>query len=199
MTNDYIYFNWEQHDKIFILHFSDAKTAQYEDYRGVYAQQLIKTNRHQEDYYTRELCLVISKLEDIEVERIDFLKSVMKQSIDTELEVAPIINRCRDDMKNIMNSVDHMVDNKLVIEKLKTGDEPPRDLPFEDIPNGLEMKSGTLGRKKSKAKLNKSAEENTLFSKKRELEKQVEDMEVEIEKGRFYIEWTICNVSHFTF
>ena len=111
----------------------------------------------------------------------------MKQSIDTELEVAPIINRCRDDMKNIMNSVDHMVDNKLVIEKLKTGDEPPRDLPFEDIPNGLEMKSGTLGRKKSKAKLNKSAEENTLFSKKRELEKQVEDMEVEIEKGRFYI------------
>merc|ERR1719400_638031 len=87
-------------------------------------------------------------------------------------------------MRNIVDSIDHKEEIETVIEKLKTGDEPPRDLPFEDIPNGLEMKSGTLGRKKSKAKLNKSAEENTLFSKKRELEKQVEDMEVDIGKGK---------------
>ena len=164
---------------------SEAKTAQYEDYRGLYAQQLIKTNRHQDDYYNRELCLVISKLEDIEIERIDFLKSVMRQCIDTELEVAPIINRCRDDMKSIMSSVDHMVDNQLVIEKLKTGEHPPADLAFEEIPNGLEIKVGTLGRKKSKVKFNKSTEENSLFSKKKELEKQVENMESEIEKGNF--------------
>merc|ERR1711902_106340 len=145
---------------------------------------LIKTNRHQEGYYTRELWLVISKLEDIEVERIDFLKSVMKQSVDTELEVAPIINRCRDDMKSIMSSVDHMVDNQHVIEKLKTGENPPADLAFEEIPCGIETKVGTLGRKKSKAKLNKSTEENSLFGKKKELEKRAEDMESEIEKGK---------------
>ena len=86
-------------------------------------------------------------------------------------------------MKNIMSSVDHMVDNKHVIEKLKTGESPPADLAFEEIPSGMETKVGTLGRKKSKAKLNKSTEENSLFGKKRELEKQAEDMESEIEKG----------------
>ena len=92
----------------------------------------------------------------------------MKQIVDTELEVAPIINRCRDDMKSIMSSIDHMVDNPQVIEKLKTGENPPADLSFEEIPSGLETKVGTLGRKKSKAKLNKSTEENSLFSKKKE-------------------------------
>lgn len=76
-----------------------------------------------------------------------------------------------------------MVDNQIVIENLKTGDQPPRDMPFEEIPNGVETKVGTLGRRKSKAKLNKSTEENSLFGKKRELEKQIEDMENEIEKG----------------
>ena len=86
-------------------------------------------------------------------------------------------------MKNIMNSVDHKLDNQTVIEKLKTGENPPADLAFEEIPSGLETKVGTLGRKKSKAKLNKSTEENSLFGKKKELEKQAEDMESEIEKG----------------
>ena len=137
----------------------------------------------QDDYYNRELCLIISKLEDVEVDRIDFLKSIIQQSVDAEVQVAPIINKCRDDMKNIMSSIDHMVDNQIVIENLKTGDQPPRDMPFEEIPNGVETKVGTLGRRKSKAKLNKSTEENSLFGKKRELEKQIEDMENEIEKG----------------
>ena len=117
------------------------------------------------------------------MDRIDFLKSIIQQSVDAEVQVAPIINKCRDDMKNIMSNVDHMVDNQMVIENLKTGDQPPRDMPFEEIPNGVETKVGTLGRKKSKAKLNKSTEENSLFGKKRELEKQIEDMENEIEKG----------------
>ena len=75
------------------------------------------------------------------------------------------------------------MDNQHVIEKLKTGENPPADLAFEEIPSGLEAKVGTLGRKKSKAKLNKSTEENSLFGKKKELEKQAEDIESEIEKG----------------
>lgn len=118
----------------------------------------------------------------------------MKKCIDTELEVAPIINKCREDMKNVVNLVDHTVDNQIVIEKLKTGDQPPRDLDFEEISSGLEIKVGTLGRKKSKAKLSKANEENSLFGRKRELEKQIEDMEVNIEKGRVMY----CNFSFVT-
>ena len=118
------------------------------------------------------------------MDKTEFLKTVFKSSIDTELNVAPIISKCRNDMKAIMDNVDPMVDNQMVIDKLKTGDQPPRDLDFEEMSNGHEIKVGTLGRKKSKAKLNKSTEENSLFGKKRDLEKQVEDMELDIEKGK---------------
>jgi len=167
-----------------LKHASETRIAQYEDHRGLYAQQLIKTNRHQEDYYNRELCFVLDKLENIEVERIEFLKSVLKESINTELEVAPIITKCRDDMRNIVESIDHQQETQAVIEKLKTGEQPPKDLAFDEMTNGVEMKVGTLGRKKSKAKLNKYAEENSLFGKKRELEKQIDEMETDIEKGK---------------
>merc|ERR1719400_3031760 len=167
-----------------LKHASETRNAQYEDHRGLYAQQLIKTNRHQEDYYNRELCFVLDKLENIEVERIDFLKSILKESIDTELEVAPIITKCRDDMRNIVESIDHKQETQAVIEKLKTGEQPPKDLAFDEMTNGVEMKVGTLGRKKSIAKLNKYAEENSLFGKKRELEKQIDEMETDIEKGK---------------
>ena len=130
----------------------------------------------------------------MEIERIEFFKTALKKCIDTELEVAPIINKCREDMKNVVNLVDPKVDNHIVIERLKTGDQPPRDLDFEEISSGLEIKVGTLGRKKSKAKLSKANEESSLFGKKRELEKQIEDMEVNIEKGRVMY----CNFSFVT-
>ena len=164
--------------------YSETRTAQYEDHRGIYAQQLIKTNRHQEDYYNRELCFVLDKLENIEQERIDFLKFILKECINTELEVAPIISKCRDDMKNIVDSIDQKQETQALIEKLKTGEQPPKDIVFDEMTNGVEMKVGTLGRRKSKAKLTKSAEENSLFGKKRELERQIDDMETEIEKGK---------------
>jgi hypothetical protein len=45
------------------------------------------------------------------------------------------------------------------------------------------VKFGTLGRRKSKLKLNKSLKEETLFPKKRELEQAIGKLEAEIEKG----------------
>ena len=49
------------------------------------------------------------------------------------------------------------------------------------------MKFGTLGRRKSKLKLNKSLEEEKLFPKKKELEDAIEKVEAEIEKGNVLI------------
>ena len=66
---------------------------------------------------------------------------------------------------------------------LKTGEVPPTDLTFEEITDGSEVKFGTLGRRKSKLKLNKSLEEETLFPKKRELDKRIENIEAELDKG----------------
>ena len=69
------------------------------------------------------------------------------------------------------------------IFSLKTGEVPPKDLSFEEISSGQEVKFGTLGRRKSKLKIKKSFEEENLFSKKRELEQAIEKLEAEIDKG----------------
>ena len=45
------------------------------------------------------------------------------------------------------------------------------------------MKFGTLGRRKSKLKLNKSLEEENLFPKKKEYEDAIKKVEAEISKG----------------
>jgi hypothetical protein len=45
------------------------------------------------------------------------------------------------------------------------------------------VKFVTLGRRKSKLKLNKSLEEENLFPKKREVEQAIEKLEAEMEKG----------------
>jgi hypothetical protein len=49
------------------------------------------------------------------------------------------------------------------------------------------VKFGTLGRRKSKLKINKSLEEDKLFPKKKELEDSIEKVEARIEKGNFLI------------
>jgi hypothetical protein len=75
----------------------------------------------------------------------------------------------------------------LIIFSLKTGEVPPKDLSFEEITSGHEVKFGTLGRRKSKLKLNKSLEEENLFPKKKEYEDAIKKVGAEISKGNVLI------------
>ena len=74
--------------------------------------------------------------------------------------------------------------NVLVLSRLKTGNVPPHDLPFEEIPCKTGAKFGTLGRKKSKLMLNKLPEPN-LFLIKREIEHRIDLIEFDIDKGTY--------------
>ena len=77
---------------------------------------------------------------------------------------------------------------------LKTGEVLPKDLSFEEITSGHEVKFGTLGRRKSKLKLNALLEEENLFPKKRELDQAIRQVEAEIEKGNFfYLRYILCS------
>ena len=67
---------------------------------------------------------------------------------------------------------------------LKTGDKPPKEIQFEEITCRAEAKFGTLGKRKSNLKLKKTAGDEKLFPQKRELESQIENVEIEIDKGR---------------
>ena len=71
--------------------------------------------------------------------------------------------------------------------RLKTGNIPPDDLPFEEDPDKKNKSMETLGRKKSEQKLNNQKKDIDLFQKKRETEEKIESMECHIKKGNNYI------------
>jgi hypothetical protein len=68
--------------------------------------------------------------------------------------------------------------------RLKTGNIPPDDLPFEETPFKMKEKCATLGRRKSEQKWNKQKKETELFPKKRNIEDNVASIESDIEKGK---------------
>ena len=66
----------------------------------------------------------------------------------------------------------------LSLSRLKTGNIPPDDLPFEETPCRTKEIIGTLPRKRSEQK-----KESDLFPKKKETEEKIFLTESEIQKG----------------
>ena len=63
--------------------------------------------------------------------------------------------------------------------RLKTGNIPPDDLPFEETPFKTRKKGGTHMKKKSEKK-----DDTELFPKKRKIEDKIALIESDIEKGK---------------
>ena len=90
---------------------SDSRNAQHEDYKGVYASQLVKTNKYQDKYYYKDLPGVINSLQNIEIDRIEFFKHALNQCVAAEKQVAPIIYKCSEDMENLIKTIDPVADS----------------------------------------------------------------------------------------
>ena len=88
-----------------------------EDYRGVYASQLMKTNKFQAEYYHKKLPAVLNNLQNIEIGRIDYLKHVMDRCVDAEKHSANIIDKCREDMDTSIEKIDPVADSDLLIDR----------------------------------------------------------------------------------
>jgi len=162
---------------------SNSREAQFDDYKSVYASQLMKTNKYQDQYYNKHLPTVLDGLQNIEMDRIECFKDALNQCLDAERKVAPILDKCREDMGSLVQSIDPTEDTHLLIKSLKTGDKPPKEIQFEEITCRAEAKFGTLGKRKSNLKLKKTAGDEKLFPQKRELESQIDNVEIEIDKG----------------
>merc|ERR1719483_75409 len=113
----------------------------------------MKTNKNQSEYYYKDLPAVINSLQNIEIGRIDFVKYAMDQCVAAEKQVAHIIDKCREDMENAIQMIDPVADSDLLIDRVKTGNVPPDDLPFEESP--CKEKTGRLRRNRSEQTLNK--------------------------------------------
>ena len=57
----------------------------------------------------------------------------MLKSVEIERSVSPIIAQCLDGIEKAANEINEKEDTLLVIERYKSGFQPPGDFPFEDL------------------------------------------------------------------
>lgn len=101
--------------------------------KNEYATQLQRTNELQRQHYRSGLPEVFRYLQDLDEKRIKNIKNFIYSSVKIERNVFPIINKCLDGILKAGDIINEKEDTKMVIEKYKSGFEPPEDIPFEDL------------------------------------------------------------------
>jgi len=158
-----------------------AKQRQLEEYKATYAQQLVRGNAAQQDHYQRSLPAVLETLQALSVQRGEAVKEVLRACVKAERDVAPIIQRCQEEMSQQVEAIQPADDTRLVIQKFKTGNVPPGDFPFEELPGSAPLISVSLARTNHQNAGNSSP---NLFPRKQELERKVASHKAEIARGQ---------------
>ncbi|XP_076258097.1 formin-binding protein 1-like Cip4 isoform X3 [Rhynchophorus ferrugineus] len=104
--------------------------------KNEYAVQLQATNQLQKQHFRSGLPEVFRQLQDLDEKRIKNIKNFIKSSVEIERNVFPIINKCLDGILKAADIINEKEDTSLVIEKYKSGFQPPEDFPFEDLSKG---------------------------------------------------------------
>lgn len=112
---------------------ASIKSQQCEDSKNEYANQLQKTNRLQGEHYNTTMPNIFQSLQDLDEKRIKNFKNLLKNTVEIERAVFPIINKCLDGIVNAADSIDEKQDSQVVIERYKSGFTPPGDIPFDDL------------------------------------------------------------------
>lgn len=71
--------------------------------------------------------------QELDEKRIKNMRNYMMKSVEIERAVAPIIAQCLDGIEKAANEINEKEDTMLVIERYKSGFQPPGDFPFEDL------------------------------------------------------------------
>lgn len=77
--------------------------------------------------------LYVTLLQELDEKRIKNMRNYMMKSVEIERAVAPIIAQCLDGIEKAANEINEKEDTMLVIERYKSGFQPPGDFPFEDL------------------------------------------------------------------
>ena len=96
---------------------TESKCKTYENCRAQYADQLTKTNIDQREYFADNLPRVLNSLQDLDRERIQFVREVMERALHAEREAVKITNKCREGMEEAINSISEETDQEEVIER----------------------------------------------------------------------------------
>lgn len=112
---------------------SITKERACENCKTDYAKQLQNANLAQREHYTQFMPKVFKQLQDMENRRIECTRSFLKLSAIIQKNVEPIINKCLDGVIDSAISIDSKADAQLVVDRYKSGMQPPDDIPFEDL------------------------------------------------------------------
>uniref|UniRef100_A0A0A9VVX5 Formin-binding protein 1-like protein n=1 Tax=Lygus hesperus TaxID=30085 RepID=A0A0A9VVX5_LYGHE len=117
----------------------NIKQQQCEDAKNEYANQLQRTNEQQRQHYQHLMPEIFRQLQELDENRIRQIRNFMIHSVEVERNVFPIINQCLDGIVTAAKQIDEKEDTNLVIERFKSGFEPPTDFPFDDLsrPDGI--------------------------------------------------------------
>ena len=114
---------------------STLKNQMCEESKSEYAKHLQSTNNTQRQHYNELMPMIFKRFQVMEERRITYIKDYVKESALIQQNVAPIINRCLEGVIGASDSIDAQKDCYSVVERYKTGNEPPNDIPFEDLNN----------------------------------------------------------------
>ena len=112
-----------------------SKNQMCDDAKSDYATHLQQTNDLQRQHYYDLMPKVFHKLQYMEERRAQCIKNFIQQSAEIRRNVIPIVDKCIQGMIDASEMIDPKEDSRLVIEKYKSGMEPPGDFPFEDLSN----------------------------------------------------------------
>lgn len=111
---------------------SYSKIRLCDEAKAEYASQLQQTNDLQRRHYNSVLPAVFRKLQDMEERRAKCIQMYVQKSAKIRRDVIPIVDKCIQGMISAADLIDPVEDSRLVIDKYKTGVEPPTDFPFEE-------------------------------------------------------------------
>eukprot|EP00092_Neocalanus_flemingeri_P031176 GFUD01033867.1.p1 GENE.GFUD01033867.1~~GFUD01033867.1.p1 ORF type:complete len:570 (+),score=214.86 GFUD01033867.1:46-1755(+) len=164
-------------------HQTQAKQKLFEDSKAKYIEQLDKTNVEQREYFDYRLPEMVNRLQDVDRERIEFVRRVLERSVAGEKEMATMVNKCREGVEEAVASISVEKDQQILKERYKTGDLPPTDIQFEEMSLGREKKSRSLTRRMSRSNFSQKTDKQNLFQKKRKLLSNIEKYKSDISKG----------------
>lgn len=110
-----------------------CKSQYCEETKNEYANQLQRTNEMQHQHYHVLMPEVFRHLQELDEKRIKNIKNFMIHSVDVERKVFPIINQCLDGIVKAAEQINEKEDTQLVIDRYKSGFQPPGDIQFEDL------------------------------------------------------------------
>ncbi|OTF73113.1 formin-binding protein 1-like protein, partial [Euroglyphus maynei] len=115
-----------------------SKSSMCDDAKSDYATHLQRTNDLQRQHYSELMPRVFHQLQDMEERRSQCIRNYIFQCAQIRQKVMPIVEKCIDGIVEASELINPKEDSRLVIEKYKSGVDPPGDFPFEDLSNRID-------------------------------------------------------------